>query len=74
MEEAASKLSEGLGIAPDTESELQCVIDQFNEYNSSVQEWSQWIEPAQATLEECQGEWLNQAHLEDINQKLQVSP
>lgn len=72
MDEAVFKLSEGLGMAPDTFSELQCVIDQFGEFNSSVQEWGEWIEPAQATLEECQGVWRNQAHLEEINQKLQV--
>lgn len=70
--EAETKLAEGLGLAPDTESELQCVIDQFGEYNASVQEWSAWFYPAQATLEECQGAWMNRACLEEIDEKLQV--
>lgn len=70
--EAGAKLAEGLGQAPDTASELQCVIDQFVEYNTSVQEWSAWFYPAQATLEECQEIWLNRACLEEINEKLQV--
>ena len=71
--EVENKLEECLAQTSDAQSDLECVLDQFNEYNTAVQEWRAWFFPAKATLEGCKELNESKASLERMSENLQVS-
>ena len=73
LAEAESKLAECLTQISDTRSDLECVLDQFSEYNTAVQEWHAWFFPAKATLEACKDLNESKISLEGKSEELQVS-
>ena len=72
LTESESKLEDCFLQAHDTQSELECVIDQFSEYNTAVQEWHAWFYPANATLEACKDLDESKVSLEGMSEELQV--
>lgn len=73
LNEAEAKLEDSIAQAPDTEGELECVIEQFGVFNRAVQEWRSWFDPAKADLDLCKDTYRSKASLEERNEKLQVS-
>ena len=74
LAEVGVKLEEAIPPAPDMDVEIDFVVEQFTGYIVAVQEWGAWFGPALATLENCKEPYKNRRSLEDMNDKLQVSP